>query len=403
MLLGPFTQVLTMDGLPAAGPISDDELRIIPDAGIRVADGYIQEIGPYQEMGGSDREGSHFSKTVAVPGLIDTHTHICYAGSRARDYALRVSGVSYQQIAAAGGGILDTVRQTRKAGREELSALLTQRADTLLLHGVTTCEVKSGYGLSVEEELKLLEVIDEVRNSHSLDLVATCLAAHTRPPEFDSNQEYLKAIVEKLFPLLKERKLSDRIDIFVDEHAFTVDEARWYLMEARRQGFAICMHADQFNRGGAQLAAELKALSADHLEHTNEEDAEAMRRAGVIPVVLPGATLGLGIHFPPARMLLDKGLPLVIASDWNPGSAPMGYLLAQAALLGAAQHLTMAETWAAITSRAARALSLPDRGALKVGQLADIVVFPAGDYREILYHQGALKPSQVYKRGVAVC
>lgn len=401
MLIGPFTQLLTMDAMPPAGPLVDEQLQIIPEGGLRVKDGIITEVGTFKKMyrhGDAVTEITH--KSVALPGFVDTHTHICFAGNRAKDYALRVSGVTYQQIAQSGGGIMDTVRQTRKATKQELKDLLHSRMHTLARNGVTTCEVKSGYGLTVEDELKQLEAIKEVSNEQPIDLISTCLAAHTRPPEFTSNAEYLSEILCKLLPLVKEKKLANRIDIFVEEHAFSVDEASAYLLAAAALGFQLAVHADQFTRGGATLAAEVRALSADHLEESTEEDARSLLAAGVIPIVLPGATLGLGQRFPPARMFLDQGLPLVIASDWNPGSAPMGDLLTQAALLGAAQHLSVAETLAAMTTRAATALALTDRGTLKTHQLADINVFHCSDYREILYHQGSLKPAQVFKRGI---
>lgn len=405
MLLGPFTQLLTMDAMPSAGPLQDEQLEIIPEGGVRVDGGVITEIGIYREMrrpSDVPTEGLP-AHCVALPAFIDAHTHICFAGSRARDYALRVSGVTYQQIAAAGGGILDTVKQTRKASKDQLVSLLIARTETLLKQGVATCEVKSGYGLTVDDEVKQLEAIRQAAGLCPIDLVPTCLAAHTRPPEFTSNCEYLQFLVENLFPVLKERRLTNRIDIFVDDHAFTCEEARTYLQAAKAAGFSICVHADQFDSRGSELAAEVKALSADHLEHTDKKGAVALKKGGVIPVVLPGATLGLGTPFPPARMLLDEGLPLAIASDWNPGSAPMGYLLAQAAFLGAAQKLTMAETLAAITIRAAGALGLSDRGVLKVGRLADIAVYDGSDYRDILYHQGAKLPKLMFKRGASVC
>jgi imidazolonepropionase len=403
MLIGPFTQLLTMDGLPAGGPIQDDQLIIIPQAGIRISRGVVEAVGNFNQMlqQGGPVEEIPFP-CVAIPGMIDTHTHLCYAGSRARDYALRVSGTSYQEIASSGGGILDTVRQTRQASNENLKTLLQQRSDRRLKEGVTTCEIKSGYGLSLEEEIRHLQLIKDLAAGHKMDIVSTCLAAHTRPPEYSSNKAYLSMLVRELFPLLKQKKLTNRIDIFVDTHAFNVDEARHYLNQAKKEGFKITMHADQFERGGALLAAELQILSADHLEASTLDDAQALFHAGVVPTVLPGATLGLGLPFPPARMLLDAGLPLVIASDSNPGSAPMGDLLTQATLLGANQRLTIAETLAAITWRAAHALAFFDRGVIKKEAIADIAVFPCRDFREICYYQGSLKPTQVFKKGKAV-
>lgn len=401
MLIGPISQILTMDHLPARGAIADHELQIIRDGGIELDGSNIVAVGDFETMrkGFKAKVHSVAYPCVALPGFVDAHTHLCFAGSRVDDYALRVSGGTYEQIAAAGGGILDTVRKTREAPKELLVDLLMKRTALLLQNGVTTCEVKSGYGLSVDQEIKQLEAIQIVSKRQPVSLIPTCLAAHTLPWEFSDRSDYLAFLVSELLPLLKQRGLASRIDIFVDTLAFSVDEARAYLTEAQYLGFNITIHADQFSRGGALLGAELGALSVDHLEVTTLEEARILARTQVVPVVLPGATLGLGLPFAPARMLLDAGLQLAIASDWNPGSAPMGDLLTQAALLGAAQKLTIAETLAAITQRAANALGLVDRGVIKQGCRADLVLFPCSDYREILYHQGAMKPCGCFAGG----
>ncbi|MBA2727500.1 MAG: imidazolonepropionase [Parachlamydiaceae bacterium] len=396
-LIGPFSQILTMENLPQKGPIFDSQLKVISNGAIAVNNGLITDIGEY------DRLKCKFSKqhfidkpAVALPGFIDSHTHLVFAGSRASDYALRVSGRSYLEIAKNGGGILDTVSKTRAATKDELIALTLQRCQRLIKLGISTCEVKSGYGLSVVEEIKILEVVAAVNRLQPVTLIPTCLAAHTRPLEFKNNSLYLSYIAEELLPILIKKKLCRRIDIFVDETAFNVTEARDYLLKARSLGFELCLHADQFRRGGAQLAAELKAVSADHLENSTVEDFKALAEANVVAIALPGAALGLGIPQPHARQMLDNGLSLAIASDWNPGSAPMGNLLVQAAILSAAEHLTIAETLAAITFRAANALQLTDRGCLAIGRRADIAIFPTNDYRDILYYQGSLLPSELY-------
>lgn len=390
---GPFTQLLTMRGLPLQGPLSDDGLEIIRDGALLTENHNIVAVGTWKELLPHAQKRQETDRPlVCLPGLIDSHTHLCWAGSRAQDYARRLSGMSYQEIARAGGGILDTVAKTRQASEEELITLLLQRCALLKTRGVTTCEVKSGYGLTLQDELKILRAIKKASQKAPISLIPTCLAAHMRPPEYSDNTSYLKVCIRELFPLLKQEKLTNRIDIFVDEGAFTVEEAHFYLKEAQAQGFDILLHADQFTRGGALLAAELHACSADHLESSHSKDAQALAKANVVATVLPGASLGLGIAFPPARLLLDSGACLVIASDWNPGSAPMGQLLTQAAVLGMQQKLSMAETWAGITYRAAHALNLSDRGVLEVGKRADFVCYPCSDYREILYSQGGLLP-----------
>lgn len=406
-LIGPFKQLLTMAGLPEAGPIADEELKVLEQAGVLVYDGYIVLVEQYDKLLKLAQEKGYTLQRieedlVLLPGLVDSHTHICFAGSRANDYAMRVAGKSYLEIARNGGGILDSVRKTREATVVELVDLLKKRCDRHLREGVTTCEVKSGYGLTTEEELKMLEAIQLVNKHHALELIPTCLAAHMRPPEHTDSRLYLEEVVTKLLPQVKEQGLANRVDIFIEDTAFNEEDALEYLLAAKDMGFDITVHADQFSTGGSRIAAEVGAVSADHLEASGEEEIALLREAGVVATVLPGASLGLGMHYAPARQMLDGGLCVAIATDWNPGSAPMGDLLLQAALLGAAQKLSNAETLAGITTRAAKALNLTDRGTITKGQVADFIAFPTDNYKEILYQQGKLKPSKVWKRGVEV-
>lgn len=406
-LIGPFSQVITMTGLPAEGAIKDNQLQVLEQAGVLVQGDVIVKVEIYKKLLQEAQVQNYALEKieqpmVLLPGLIDAHTHMCFAGSRAGDYALRVAGKSYLEIAYSGGGILDTVRYTREATLILLVELLKKRCDRHLSEGVTTCEVKSGYGLSVEDELKMLEAIALVHKHHPLDLVPTCLAAHTLPPEYASSGTYLRYLLDELLPKVQEQELANRIDIFVEESAFKEKESLEYLLEAKEMGFEITVHADQFSTGGSRVAAEAGALSADHLEASDEEAIALLKDKGVVATVLPGASLGLGIPYAPARKLLDQGLCLAIATDWNPGSAPMGDLLMQAALLGAAEKLTIAETFAGITTRAARALGLSDRGKLTNDFLADMIAFPTGNYKEILYQQGKLKPTIVWKKGVRI-
>lgn len=394
-----------MASLPQAGPIVDEELEVLDNAGVLVNDGHIVLVGRYDQLLKIAQEEGYTLQKVAepmvlLPGLIDAHTHICFAGSRANDYAMRVAGKSYLEIARSGGGILDSVRKTREASLVELVELLRKRCDRHVAEGVTTCEVKSGYGLTTEEELKMLEAIQLVNNHHVLELIPTCLAAHMRPPEHTDSRLYLQEVVTQLLPQIKEQGLANRVDIFIEDTAFNEEDSLEYLHAAREMGFEITVHADQFSTGGSRIAAEAGAVSADHLEASGDAEIALMREAGVVATVLPGASLGLGMHYAPARKMLDGGLCLAIATDWNPGSAPMGDLLMQAALLGAAEKLTSAETLAGITVRAAKALNLSDRGTIEKGQLADLIAFPTDNYKEILYQQGKLKPTKVWKRGI---
>lgn len=405
ILIGPFRQIITMDDMPLKGPLQDKQLRIIESAGIVVEGEKITAMDSYSKLKEYAGEESYAmleldGEFVAMPGMIDPHTHICYAGFRSKDYALRLAGVSYLEIAARGGGIWSTVTSTRQASDETLYDNTKFRAMNLLKDGVTTVEVKSGYALNVDDELRMLEVINKVHNTSDIDLVPTCLAAHTLPKDFQGNgQQYLEYIVKNLLPEVRKRNLSSRADIYIEKSAFSAEEGLYYLKEARSLGYDVTVHADQFTIRGSEVAVAIDAVSADHLEVSSDKEIDRLARSNVIAICLPGASIGLGTGFAPARKMLDAGCSLAVASDWNPGSAPMGDILIQACILGAYEHLTMAETLAAITFRAAIALKLKDRGVLKNGYLADIIAFPVSDYRDIIYYQGKMKPALIMKKG----
>lgn len=402
-LIGPFTQILPLTGLPLKGAIADDALQIIPNGVVLTNAGLIVDVGNFETLrkGNPQAEIEEISgDNVLLPGFIDCHTHLCFAGDRAKDYAMRIAGKSYLDIAKAGGGIWDSVMQTRAAGHQQLTELLLKKANRHLSEGVTTIEVKSGYGLSVEQELKQLSAIQSAQKSCKADLVATCLAAHIKPKDFDgSKSAYLTYLLNDLLPDVEKRQLAKRVDIFIEDSAFDGDSALQYLTKAQKMGFDITVHADQFTPGGSEIAVKVGAVSADHLEASNDKEIKLLAASNTVAVALPGASLGLGIGFAPARKLLDAGVCLAIASDWNPGSAPMGDLLTQAAILGAYEKLTTAETFAGLTYRAAKALNLNDRGYLQQGAIADMQAYSCKDYREILYYQGKLKPAYVWKNG----
>lgn len=397
-LIGPFRQLLPLTNLPVKGSLSDDQLRVIKNAGIGVEGGKIVEVGTFDKMTSSYDEIEEITEeVVGLPGFVDCHTHMVWGGSRARDYSLRMRGEMYEKILEEGGGIFDSVEKTRKEEKKKLAEDFERRVVRHTNAGVTTIEVKSGYGLNKEGEIKMLEVIQEA--DVKADLIATCLAAHVCPKEFSDKTAYLENVIEEILPEIKRRSLATRVDAFIEPSAFPVEVARGYLIKAKAMGFDLTVHADQFTLGGSELAVQLGAQSADHLEATQENGIKALARANTVAVALPGASLGLGMPFTPARKLLDAGVRLAIATDWNPGSAPMGDLVTQASLLGIYEKLSTAEIFAGITFRAAGALRLEDRGVLETGKLADIVAFPTTDYREILYHQGMMKAGRVWKRG----
>ena len=405
-LIGPISQLVTLQDLPLRGPISDNDLVVISNAGIAIENGTIVAVDNWDSLlTGFPNANIHVldGAYVAVPGYIDCHTHICFGGNRARDFALRNAGVSYLEIAQSGGGIWDTVTQTRKCTEQELTQIVIKNANKHLQLGVTTIEVKSGYGLSVEEEIKMLRAINRGNNETAADIVATCLAAHLKPKDFNgSNEDYLHYLVTNLFPVLQSENLTKRIDAFIETSAFSVSEIAPYLQSAKELGFDITIHADQFTTGGSEVALQYGAISADHLEASEDKEIEALANSNTIAVALPGASLGLGCAFAPARKIIDKGGALAIASDWNPGSAPMGDLVCQASILATFEKLSTAEVLAGITFRAAAALNLFDRGTLIAGNKADFILYSTTDFRDILYYQGSLRSSKIWKSGKLV-
>ena len=399
-LFGPFSQILTMSNLPSMGSISDDDLIVIYDGGVMIENEIIIGVGKFHEIKKHCNNIHEIdSPCVLLPGFIDCHTHICYAGSRSIEYSKKNAGISYQKILSEGGGIYDTMDKTRLASDEELIKNTISRLDRHFFEGVLTCEIKSGYGIDLDQEIRLLKIINEINLNHPSDVIATCLAAHVPPNDSNtSREEYLKLIVKELFPILRKENLTNRIDIFIEEKAFSVSESFDYLSQLKNK-FDITVHANQFSSGGVKVGVDCGAKSVDHLEVIDDNEIRYLSNSNTSAVVLPGCSLGLGIPFAPARKLLDNNCKLSIATDWNPGSAPMGDLLQQSSLLGSIEKLSSAEVFSAITYRSADALGLNDRGKIEKEKLADFIGFKTDNYRDILYNQGKLKPSFICKRG----
>lgn len=402
-IIGPFVQIITLANLPLKGALKDEQLEIIENGGIVVDNDEIVEVSTFSDLTSKYPTAiieKITSEQVLLPGLVDCHTHICFGGNRAKDFAMRLNGKTYLEIAESGGGIWSTVTQTRSKTADELKDITLKNAYRLIKKGTTTAEVKSGYALSIDGEIKMLEAINLANQECEIDLIPTFLGAHMKAKDFNgTNLEYLEEIVHKVFPILKEQELTNRIDIFVEQSAFSVEESEFYLNQAQKNGFDITVHADQFTTGGSNLAINYKALSADHLEYSAEKEIRELAFSDVVATVLPGASIGLGMQFAPARKLLDAGCCVAIASDWNPGSAPMGDLLSQASVLATFQKLSTAEILAGITFRAAKALKLTDRGTLEKGKKADFISFKTNDFRNIIYYQGQLQPNTVWKNG----
>lgn len=406
-LTGPFKQIVTLANLPLRGKLSDDQLEIIEDGGILTDNGKIVEIGNYEALKTAvAKEAKQYQtefiegEQICMPAFTDSHTHICFGGNRANDFAMRNAGKTYLEIAESGGGIWSSVQHTRKSSGEELLKTTLERINFLISLGITTVEIKSGYGLDVENELKMLRVIKKAQSLTKATLVPTCLSAHLKPRDFDgSNEEYLNYILDEILPKVKAEKLANRVDIFIEKSAFQPEESKAFLLKAKEMGFEITVHADQFTAGSSRIAVEEGAKSADHLEATIDEDIQFLAHSETVAVALPGASLGLGEKFTPARKILDAGGILAIASDWNPGSAPMGNLITQASILATFEKLSTAEVLAGITFRSAFALNLEDRGILEKGKKADFVTFKTDNFQNVLYHQGSLAAESVFIDG----
>ncbi|WP_164112760.1 MULTISPECIES: imidazolonepropionase [Sphingobacterium] len=407
VLIGPFRQLLTMRDLPLKGALNDSQLEVIEQGGLWIENGKVKAVGDFETLRSQTGDAVEVQlikeDKVCLPSFVDCHTHIAFGGNRANDFAMRNAGSSYLEIAQSGGGIWSTVKHTREATQEELKELTKRRAAYLLLQGVTTVEVKSGYGLNKDEELKTLRAVKQANTEVEMDLVPTCLAAHMKPKDFEGTaKEYLALMAADLFPVLKEEKLTERIDAFIEQTAFSAEDIQDYFEKAKEMGFKITVHADQFSTSGSAVAVAFDAVSADHLEASTDAEIALLADSDVVAVALPAASLGIGCAFTPARRLLDAGASLAIATDWNPGSAPMGQLIASASILATMEKLSNAEVLAAVTFRAAQALNLSDRGRLVEGQLADFVIYDTNNYQNITYLQGALQPSAVWKNGAAV-
>lgn len=402
-LIGPFHQLITLDQLSLRGKLQDENLEILSQSGVVVDKNIILETGDYTQLKEKYPNATLEiidSTQVLLPAFVDAHTHICFGGNRANDFAMRNAGKTYLEIAEAGGGIWSSVQHTRKASEQELLSTLLERINYLLSLGITTIEVKSGYGLNVNEELKILRVIKQAQSSTKATLVPTCLAAHLKPKDFSGdNKAYLQYILEEILPTVKEENLAKRVDIFIEKSAFLPEESKAFLEKAKALGFLLTVHADQFTAGSSRVAVEVGAQSADHLEATADEDIAFLAESNTVAIALPGASIGLGDNFSPARKLLDAGAIFAIASDWNPGSAPMGNLITQASILATFQKLTTAEILSAITFRAAYALGLEDRGRIAKGMKAVFVSYETDNFQNVLYYQGRLSAKNTYING----
>jgi len=396
------SELLTLAGpmRPRAGA-ELRELAVIRDGAMRIRGGVIEWVGARRDADTRGAEILDAGGRVVMPGFVDAHTHPVFAGNRADEFEKRAEGATYQEIAAAGGGIRSTVRKTRAAGEDELRAAASRYVEWFLRNGTTTIEAKSGYGLSLEDELKLLSVI---RTLTPVRAVPTFLGAHEVPDEYRGRRdEYLDLVIHEMLPRAAE--IARFCDVFCEPRVFPVEDARRVLQAARARGLGLRMHADQLeNGGGAHLAAELGAATADHLEHTEASGIAALARAGVQPVLLPGAVYALGSRrYPDARAMIAAGLAVVIATDFNPGSSPTPSMPMILSLAATQMKMTPAEAITASTINAAFSLGLGGEiGSLEPGKRADFVIHDCADHRELAYFFGLEPAYEVYIAGERV-
>jgi imidazolonepropionase len=381
-----------------------DGYGLIEDAAILIEGGRIAWVGPRSEAP-TGHETTDCEGRLATPGLIDCHTHLVFGGSRAHEFEQRLTGVSYAEIAKAGGGIASTVRMTRAESEADLAASALRRLDALLAEGVTTIEVKSGYGLDRDTEMKMLKVARELSQWRPVEVVTSYLGAHALPPEFkDDRQGYLDLVCNEVMPAVAEAKLADAVDAFCEGIAFSVDETRRVFEAARALGLPVKLHAEQLSDlGGSKLAAEFGALSVDHIEYLDQGGVDAIARSGTVAVLLPGAFYYLREkQAPPVAALRRAGVPMAVATDLNPGTSPVHSLLTAMNMACVLFGLTPEEALRGVTDNAAKALGLYDRGLLTPGMKADIVLWNAERPGDLAYPLGFNPLAVVIQNGDVV-
>jgi len=401
------SQVVTLKG-PARPRKGAEltELSIINDGALLISDSLIEAVGSRQEieqLTDADCRVVDAGRRVVLPGFVDAHTHPVFGGTRVDEFEDRARGATYQEIAARGGGIQSTVNKTRAASLDELVEAGKRYSNWFLRGGTTTVEAKSGYGLSLEDEIKILRAIKTLDNETSLRYVPTFLGAHSIPTEYRSRRsDYVSLIIDEMLPKVANGQLAEYCDVFCEERVFDNDESWKILSAARCRGLGLRMHADQLTlSGGAKLAAELGTVTADHLEHTDEAGIAALASANVQPILLPGSVYALGsTRYPAARAMIDAGLAVILATDFNPGSSPTPSMSMVLSLASTHMKMTPAESVTASTINAAYSLNRGDKiGSLDTGKVVDVVIHDCDDYRELAYFFGIEHAWKVFASG----
>ena len=407
LFLANISQLVTIaaSGAPVKTGSAMGDIGLVPDAGVLCLDGKIAWTGRMSDGPPAMPDGIatlDATGRVVLPGFVDSHTHMVFAGHRAHEFAMRSRGATYQEIAEAGGGILGTITHVRAATRKDLKRPAARIMTAMMAGGTTTVEVKSGYGLTLESELRMLEAIAELEREEMMTVVSTFLGAHAVPPEFKGRTpEYVREVVERMIPAVGARRLATFCDVFCERGYFDAGQSEEILREGVRHGMAPKVHADELSAcGGAELAARIRAVSADHLEHVQPAGIAALREAGVVATLLPGVSFFLRHGYAPARALIDGGVPVALASDFNPGSCMSFSMPLMMTIACTQMGMSPEEALTASTLNAAAALNLSSTlGSIEAGKQADLLVADVPDYRFLAYHFGTNHVSTVVKNG----
>lgn len=382
------------------------EIEILEDGYLAIKDGKILKVGTGEcsELIGKETVVEDAEGLTVTPGLVDPHTHLIHGGSRENEFSLKLEGVPYIDILEQGGGILSTVRSTKAATHEELYKKGEKSLDIMLSFGITTIEAKSGYGLDLETEIKQLEVAKKLGKEHPIDIVSTFLGAHAIPIEYKKNpDEFVDKVIEML-PIIKEKNLAEFCDVFCEKGVFSVPQTKKILLAAKELGYKLKIHADEIvSLGGAELAAEVGAISGDHLMAASDKGIELMAREGVVADILPGTSFNLGKAFAPVRKMIDMGVPVALSTDFNPGSCPTENIQFIMQLGSSGMKMTPKEVFTAVTINAAHSIDRAQEiGSLEIGKKADFVIFDSPNINYIIYHFGINHTKKVYKNGKLV-
>ena len=396
--------VTAASDIPKTG-VELQNLGIIEDGALGIFSGIISCIGKTKDILRTYTANTIIdaSQKIVMPGFVDPHTHPIFVKTRENEFEMRVQGKSYKEISQTGGGIRESIQDVRNASLEELVHLGLKRINKMLEMGTTTIEAKSGYGLTTESEIKMLKAIKKINDVSDMEIIPTFLGAHEYPEEYKNDHEqYIDVLINEMLPTVKEQNLAEYCDVFCEEHVFTVNESRKILLRAKELGFKIRFHADELEPiGGAELAAEVNAVSADHLVAISDNGIERLREAGVIPILLPATTFSLGLKkYAPARKMIDAGLPVALSTDFNPGSCNCDSQQFVTSLACLQMKMLPAESINAVTINAAHSLERGKLvGSLEVGKQADVIVLDIPSYRYLPYHLGSSTVQTVLKKG----